>query len=362
MNEPLASLGHNNPPSDIEVFGDRMKELYTDTFNFAERLLAAEDRIPSEVNDDVDAGKLGDFIKQLKNCDKSLNAARESEKEVYLKGSRMVDGFFNQYREKLKKLVEKAAGPLAEYQKRKEDEERRKKEEEAERKRQEAEAKLREEKRLREEAEAKRREAEELERKAREEAAAREAEIRRKAEEEKARQQAEIDRLKAEKEAQDKADKEKQAELKRQLDEANAKLKETAAQEKAQLKEVKQELEATEDLAQELNKQAKADQREANKALDGALRADKQAEKLDKLADKSAAELSRVRGMEGSVATVQTFWVGDVVDREKLDKSALWPHLKEEDIQIALNSWVKANPGKMMPGAFIREENKAVVR
>lgn len=355
-------IGGNNPPSDIEVFGDRMKEVYEDNFNFAEKLLAAEERIPAAVDNDIDAGKLGDYIKQLKNCDKSLNAARESEKEVYLKGTRMVDGFFNSYREKLKKLVEKAAQPLAEYQKRKEDEERRRREEEAEKKRLEAEAALRD-------AERKRKEAEEKERIAKEEAAKAAAEADRKRKEieeraaaEKAEQQREIDRLNAEKAAAEKADKEKQAELKRQLDEANEKLKATKANEKAELKEVKADLEAHEDAAHELAKQAKADHRESNKLVDTAVRADKQATKLDALAEKSAAELSRVRGLEGSVATVSTMWVGDVIDREALDKAALWPHLKAEDIQIALNSWVKANPGQQMPGAFIREETKAVVR
>lgn len=100
MSEPAqATIGHNNPPSDMEVFSQRMKTVYQDTFDFAEKLLAAEERLPAEVTDDVTSGKLGDMIKQLKNCDKSLNAARTEEKELYLKGSRMVDGFFNGYRE-----------------------------------------------------------------------------------------------------------------------------------------------------------------------------------------------------------------------------------------------------------------------
>lgn len=359
-NEP--GLGHNNPPSDIDIFAEKMRELYGDTFGFAERLLNAEERIPGDVDNDVDAGKLGDFIKQVKSCDKSLNAARTEEKEVYLKGSRMVDGFFNQWREKLAKLAEKAAVPLAAYQKRKEDEERRRREEEAARKREEAEAALRE-------AQRKQKEAEEKERQAKEEAAriAREAEEKRKAIEaeaarKKAEQEAEIARLRAEKDAAEKADREKQAALKAELDAKEAELKAIRQQEREQVKEVKAIAEAAEDAAAELAKQAKADNREANRLIDAAARSEKQADKLEKLAEKSAADLSRVRGLEGSVATVETHWVGTVVDREALDIVALKSHFKDDDLQIALNSWVRANPGKQLAGAFIREENRAVVR
>lgn len=355
-------IGGNNPPSDADVFEQKMREQYPETFSFAERLLKASDRIPTQVDDDDTAGKVSDFIKQVKSAQKSLDAARVEEKEVYVRGGRMVDGMFKNWTEKLKTLVNSAAEPLAEYQKKKEDEERRRREEEAQRKREEAEAALREAERKRKEAEEKERIAKEEQARAHAEAEARRKAIEEEAARKKAEQEAEIQRLKDEKAASEKADKEKQAELKRQLDEANEKLKATKSDEREQLKAAKQDANAAEDAAHELAKQAKSDNREANKLIDTAIRTDKQAEKLDKLANKDAADLARIRGREGSVATVQTLWVGTVTNREIIDLEALRQHFKDDDIQIALNSWVKANPGKQLRGAFIREENRAIVR
>lgn len=355
-------IGGNNPPTDAEIFADKMRGIYDHTLSHAEKLIAAEDRIPEVINDDEMAGKVSDFIKQVKSCDKALDAAREGEKAPFLAASRMVDGFFNKFRDDLKKLSKKAADPLAAYQKKKEDEARREREEAAERKRLEAEATLREAERKRKEAEEKERLAREENERIQREAAARQKAIEDAAAAEKKRQEDEIARLKAEKDAQDKADKEKQAELKRQLEEANEKLKQVKAEEKAALKEVKAETEAAEDAVHEIAKQAKADNREANKLLDTAVRTDRQADKLDKLAGQSAAELARVRGSEGSIATVRTEWVATLTERDKLDLEALRQHISEDALQIAINSWAKANNGKHLRGAYCREENTAVVR
>jgi len=59
---------------------------------------------------------------------------------------------------------------------------------------------------------------------------------------------------------------------------------------------------------------------------------------------------------------VQTTWVVTVHDRAALDLEALRHHFKDEDLQIAANSYGKANPGKPLRGALVHEETKAVVR
>lgn len=374
--EPLPALGHNNPPSEQENFERQFKEKYPELFMFAERLLASEGRIPDTINDDENSGKLGDFIKQLKTANKNLDAARSSEKEFYLEGGRKVDGFFKRYMEKLQSLKERAEKINGFYLKQKEDEKRRQAEEEAARLKAEAEEKIAEAQRREKEAEEKRKEAEAERQRIQEEAERKQREIEAAAEAERKRQQAEIDAQKKaledavrkvreareQKERDDAAleqAKKEAAEAKQGHKDAESRAKEIEREAREQKKELKTEVRAAESVVASLEKSAKLDVRESRKLLDEAIRTDKQAERMDNIAEASAANLVRVRG-EQSLSTARTEWVGTVVDRSALDKAALWPHLKAEDLQHALNAWVRANPGQRMPGAYIREETKAV--
>lgn len=372
-------IGGNNPPSDIEAFGEKILERYPEDFAKAKRILETEERLPEEVNDDETSGKLGDFIKQAKTSYKGLENIRSAEKEVYLEGGKRVDGFFKKTTDKLKTLIAKAEAVNAVYLQAKKDEEKRRLEEEAEKKRLEAEAQIREAQKKQREADEKRKEAEAAQRKAEDDAAAREKEIREKAEADRKAKQAEIDALQKQKDqaeadrkaAKDKeerdqaeieAAKQREADLKKRLTAAQNYLKKVDKEEKADLKEVKQDLNDVEDAALDLSRMARADQKESDRLLDAAVRTEKQAEKFEKLSDASAADLARTRGDQGSLSTIRTEWVGTVTNREIIDRTALWAHLKLEDIQIALNAWVKANPGKQMPGAFIREETRGITR
>lgn len=357
--ERIIDSKHNQPPSDQEILGEKLKEKYPEMFAFAERLLAAEERLPEEVNDDEASGKMGDFVKQVHTAYKNLDNARSSEKEFYLEGGRKIDGFFKtKYLTALETLKKKAEARNAIYLEKKKDLERRKREEEAERLRLAAEEKIREEQRLRREAEEKRREAEEATRKAQEEAAHREREIREAAEKERAAKQAEIDAMKKQRDEAERISKEER-EL---LGTAEEELKEAARREKEALKKVRAETAVIEDAAHDLMKSAKMDDRAANKVLDEANRTDKQAEKMEKLADASAADLARTRGVEGSLSTIKTGWVITVTDRNDLDVVQLLQHFKDEDLQIAANSWCKANPGQQLRGCYVREETRAVTR
>lgn len=352
-------MGHNNPPSDIDIFGEKVKEKYPEMFAFAERLLGSEERLPKEVNDDEVSGKVGDFVKQVQTAIKNLDAARKSEKEEYLEAGRRVDGFFKvKYIDKLTRLKDTIAQVNAAYLKRKEDEERRIREEKAEQLRLEAEEKLRLAREQEAEANRKREEAEAEQRRIAAEAEAREKAIREEAARKAATAQAEIDRLNAEKATQAKVDQETRDKLKAAQDQ----LKAVNAEAKADLKELKEETKEQMSEMSDLAKDAKGDMKESRKLLDDATRTDKQAEKMEKLAGVSAADLARTRGEGGSLSTIETKWVGTVTNREIIDMNSLRQHFKDDDIQIALNSWVKANPGKQMPGAFIREETKAVTR
>lgn len=347
----------NSPPSDMEIFDQRMREIYGDTIAQTERLLATEERLPEVVDNDTDSGKLGDFIKQVAQNDKSINAAREGEKEVYQAGVRMVNGYFNSYREKLQKLKEKAATIQAAYLKRKADEEARVREEKAREAREQAQRELEEANRKSKEAEELRRQQKEESDRLAREAKEREERIVREAAEEKRKAQAEIDRLQKEKEDSEKVD----AETKRKLREAEAKLKEVEKTERADLREVKAEVREQEGAIAQIGAAAKAAEKTSDRLLDTAARTEKQADKLDRHADANAADMARTRGFEGSVSTVQTFWVGSLSNREQLDLNALRAHFREDDLNFAITQFVKTG-GRSLRGADIREETKATVR
>jgi len=357
MTQAAAEIGHNNPPSDIDILGERMKEKYRQFFTKAEELLAAQSRLPTIVNDDETAGKVGDFVKQLQGAIKNLEAARKSEKEEYVAAGKRVDGFFKvRFIDKLDLLKNAVSQLNADYLKRKEDARRQKEEEEAERLRVESAEKLAESQRKEEEARKKQAEAEAESRRIAEEAAKKEAEIKAESERKQKELQDKIDAL--EREKAEKATPEAKEEIKAVKEE----LKEVKAETREAIKEVKAETKEQETAVKQVVASAKSDLRESKTLLNDAARTDKQAERTEKLAGSSAANLARTRGEEGSVSTIETRWVGTVTNRNLIDYKELGPHFTDDDVQIALNRWVNANKGKQLPGAYIREETKATVR
>ena len=362
-------LGHNNPPSTHEIFAEKIKEKYPDNINQTKRLLEAEHRIPEEIADDETSGKVGDYIKQLTAASKALDAIRVGEKEVYLEGSRMVDGVMKKLIEPLASAKERVQKKQTEYLEKKRAAEIRRQQEEAERKRLEAERLQKEAEEREREAQRLKREAEERERAAKQEAEERERAIREQAEKDRLAKQAEIDRLEREKKelqaAKDKAD----AEATERLKAVNAELRETKEElktvdrsERDAVKEVKQEVKAVEAEVSATMKAARAEERVADALLDDAVRADKTATKIEKLMDAPAGQSVRTRGDQGSVSTFRTEWQGTLQDRGELDLEALRPYFTDDALQLAINGFVKANAGRQLPGAWIRQENIGVTR
>jgi hypothetical protein len=83
--------------------------------------------------------------------------------------------------------------------------------------------------------------------------------------------------------------------------------------------------------------------------------------KAQKAAEVKPAELSRTRGEFGSVASLRTEWVGDVVDREALDLDKLRPFIPLDALEKAIRGFVKAG-GRELRGAHIYEHHHTVVR
>ena len=372
----FAAIGHNNPPSDIDIMGERIRELYPDLLNRAEQHTALADSvIPEEINDEETAGKIGDYIKQITVSMKNLDAARTAEKEPHLAKGRAVDGFFKRYTEKLDAIKKRAAIPAAAYKDRRDAEDRRRREEEARRQREEAEAKIREAERLRQEAEQRRREEQEAREKAEREAQAERERIQREHEEAQRKQQEEIDRqrkareeaeakvreAKLQKERDDEALKKAQEEAaaaKQAQREAEERQKELDRQKREQERQLREDERIREQQAKELAKDARQAERESDKLLDESMRHDKAADKMDRAALNTN---NRIRGEEGSLLTTRKVWVGQLQDRHLLDLEALRQHLPEDALHKAIQSFVDAG-GRKLDGAHIFEDTTVLVR
>ena len=342
-----AGIGHNNPPELEEIIAEGLQKDYREELSVYESMLAKQDEMPDQIDDDETAGAVSDYLKKLRNMEKTLDAARKAEKEVYSAKANAVHAFFKKRLDSILSVRDKVGEPLADYLKRKEDAARREREEkaraaaeEARRKAEEMEARRKAE----EEAAAARRAQEEAERRAEEE--------RRKAEQ--ARREAEEAKARAKQEEQEK-------------EAATARAKELEAEARQREKAAKEAERAAAAQAKEREEQAKQAARDAKQAnrdyktsLDDAIRADKKADQMERKTFAKSSELSRTRG-SASMASVKETWVGSITRREDLDIEALRDHIPFAALEQAVQSFVNAG-GRQLRGAIITQETKSVVR
>jgi len=85
-----------------------------------------------------------------------------------------------------------------------------------------------------------------------------------------------------------------------------------------------------------------------------------EADTHEKAAKAKPAEHARTRGEMGSVSTLQTRWVGEVTDYDKLDLETLRPFISRDALDKAVNAFVKAG-NKNLTGAKIEEKSTARV-
>lgn len=157
-------IGANNPPSDAQLAeeADAALRAYLEResaqlLESARTAYAEAAAAPKAVNDDTEAGSLGDLALKIGKISKALDGMRVKEKEPHLRAGRVVDAFFKKPMESLDKAKGILSDTCTAYQRRKAEEERRRREEEARRQREEEDRKRQEALRLA-------REAEELER------------------------------------------------------------------------------------------------------------------------------------------------------------------------------------------------------
>jgi len=126
--EDRFGIGGNSPPDDITLLGEHLSESTEGLVKRKNDLLAAVERAPAEITDDIGAGKMADLIKLIGACMRTAETGRTSAKEPFLAASRLVDGFFKKITEPLgdaKAVIERR---LTLYQRNKAEAERRERE------------------------------------------------------------------------------------------------------------------------------------------------------------------------------------------------------------------------------------------
>lgn len=94
MTAAVAPIGHNNPPSDLEILNQKLAEKFADARKVAHDLAAQANAAPKEITTDDEASQIADIISGITKHDKTLESHREAEKAPHLAAGRAVDAFF----------------------------------------------------------------------------------------------------------------------------------------------------------------------------------------------------------------------------------------------------------------------------
>lgn len=106
-NAEPAQMGHNNPPSDVEILKAKLTEANAEAIAYAEKLIAKADVIPQDLDDET-SQKVTDYEDLCKKVIKNMEATRTKEKEPFLSQGRVVDSFFGDIMDRVKAAKNKA--------------------------------------------------------------------------------------------------------------------------------------------------------------------------------------------------------------------------------------------------------------
>lgn len=137
----LATMGHNNPPSETEILKQRL-DAYIEEQQEFDRLNKKE--IPDEIVSDEQAGLVTDYIKSLKGLNTKIVKIHKDEKAPFLEAGRAADTWKNEFSKKIDGLVKTASTPVLNWNRKKEEAERKRQLEIAQKAKLEAEALARE--------------------------------------------------------------------------------------------------------------------------------------------------------------------------------------------------------------------------
>lgn len=132
----VATIGHNNPPSEVEIIKQRLED-YKEVKETYVRL--SELPVPQEISTDEEAGKVSDHIAALKVLFSTVTDIHKKEKKPYWDAGTAADAWKTSYKERIDAVVDVASSVLLKWNKKKEEEERQRQLEIARKAREEAE-------------------------------------------------------------------------------------------------------------------------------------------------------------------------------------------------------------------------------
>lgn len=127
----VAPIGHNKPPSDLEILQNKLSEKYANARKLAHDLAAAANASPAMIENEEQAAAITDIIREITKHDKTLEGSRISEKETYLAAGRAVDAFFKKGQDLIGTAKKNISATLTAWQNKKASEERARREAEA---------------------------------------------------------------------------------------------------------------------------------------------------------------------------------------------------------------------------------------
>ena len=384
MNEipsPREMIGGNNPP---EIMADMLAEKYQPLLDRMSELIDAARQAPEVIADDITHAKVVELAKAMRKVEQEADKRREDEREPFKVKVEEVNGFFKSKIDPVEKLRKVLMERHTAYSQKKAAEEQRRLAEEAEKRRQaeaEALAAAQEAQRTKLNAEAQQREAERLAEFARDSRNAAASDVQMAAADV-AEIKAEIGRVRArllavdaefarKRQAKEPWTEEERAAAKaddQQLVAQGSSLLQAAEQRlqkaRADEAEARRQQQAAEAEAAAQRRAAAAAQRDERDAMNTAVREDRRAAKFEEKAAGPEADLARTRSEHGAVGTLTRRWSCRVINRDALDRDALWPFINGEAIEAALWKWMMAQtPDKrVMSGASMSEETEGAVR
>lgn len=117
-----APMGHNFPPSEIEILRDRIAEQEHDIRSGLQSI--EKKPVPDVITDDKQAGELTDRLKNLRNVKKAVEGAHKSIKAPYFECGKVADAWKNAFTAEIEAKEKAVAKPLNAFLLAKEAEER----------------------------------------------------------------------------------------------------------------------------------------------------------------------------------------------------------------------------------------------
>ena len=117
----IATIGHNNPPTEIEILQQRLASYEDEAKAYAQLESKA---VPKEIDSDELAGELTEHIKALKGLSGKIEAIHKKEKQPFWDAGKAADKWKTDYQTKIDKLTATATAPLLAWNRKKEEAER----------------------------------------------------------------------------------------------------------------------------------------------------------------------------------------------------------------------------------------------